>query len=58
MIGFIASLPASDRTEIVQAAYEAAVTIADGLREHGLMSDAEMLAKIRAAAGEEIDFRA
>ncbi len=58
MIGFIASLPASDRTEIVQAAHEAALTIADGLRQNGLMSDADMLAKIRAAAGEEIDFRA
>jgi hypothetical protein len=57
MIGFVASLPAFDRTEIVKAAYETAATTAVGLRRQGLMSDAEVLAKIRAAAGEEIDFR-
>ena len=58
MIGFIAGLPAFDRTEIAKAAYETAATMAAGLRRHGLMSDAEVLAQIQSAAGGEICLRA
>lgn len=58
MIGFIAGLPASDRTEIVKATYETAVTASKGLGQSGPKSDSEMWAEIQAAAGEEIDVSA
>jgi len=54
MIDFIAALPAADRIEIVKATYETAVLIADCLRREGHMPDAEIVAQIQAAAGEEV----
>ena len=54
MIDFIATLPAADRIEIVKATYETAVLIADCLRREGHMPDAEIVAQIQAAAGEEV----
>jgi pyrroloquinoline quinone (PQQ) biosynthesis protein C len=58
LIDFIASLPASDRIEIVKAAYETALAMANRLRRDGRMSDAAILAKIQAAAGQEINLAA
>jgi hypothetical protein len=58
LIDFIASLPASDRIEIVRAAYETALGMANRLRRDGRMSDAAILAKIQAAAGHEINLAA
>jgi len=58
LIDFIASLPASDRIEIVKATYDTAVQLADGLRRDGLKSDSAILAEIQAAAGEDIHLRA
>lgn len=54
MIDFIASLPASDRIEIAKVTYETAVRMADGLRRERVACDAEIVAKIQAAAGKEI----
>lgn len=54
MIGFIAGLPASDRIEIVKAAYDTAVGLAAGLRQDALKSDSVIFAELHAAAGEEI----
>ena len=54
MIDFIADLPASDRIQIVQVAYDTAVTMSEGIRRQGLLSESEILAKIQDAAGEEI----
>jgi hypothetical protein len=58
MIDFVASLPASDRIEITKATFETAMSMANRLRRDGGMSDAAILAKIQAAAGQEIDFAA
>jgi hypothetical protein len=58
MIDFIASLPASDRIEIVKATYETAVRMAESVRRDGSLSDSTVLAKISAAAGEEIRLHA
>ena len=58
MIDFVASLPASDRIEITKATFETAMSMANRLRRDGGMSDAASLAKIQAAAGQEIDFAA
>ena len=54
LIAFIAALPAPDRIEIVRATYETALLIASCLRDEGQMTDAAILAQLRAAAGEEI----
>jgi hypothetical protein len=54
MVDFIAGLPAADRIEIAKVTYDTAVTMAGGLRRHSLMSDSEVLAKLQAAAGEEV----
>jgi hypothetical protein len=54
LIDFVAGLPAFDRTEIVKSTYETAVSLSDSVRLDGLMSDAAILAKIEAAAGQEI----
>jgi hypothetical protein len=54
MIDFIASLPASDRTAIVQATYRTAATMAKGLREDRGLSDSQILAELQTAAGQEI----
>jgi hypothetical protein len=56
MIDFVAGLPASDRIEIVKAAYQTAMTMANGVRRDGALSDASILDKIHAAAGEKIQF--
>jgi len=58
LIDFIAGLPASDRIEIVKAAYETALAMANRLRQDGAMSDAAILAKIQAAAGQQINLAA
>jgi hypothetical protein len=57
LIDLIASLPASDRIEIVKVTYDTALALADNVRD-GLISDAAILAKIQAAAGEEIHLAA
>lgn len=54
LIEFIASLPASDRIEIVSAAYETAAIRADGLRREAAMSEFDILTKLEVAAGDEI----
>jgi hypothetical protein len=54
MVDFIAGLPAADRSEIAKVAYDTAVKLAAGLRRHSLMSETEILAKLQAAAGQEI----
>jgi hypothetical protein len=54
MVDFIAGLPVTDRIEIVKVAYDTAVKLAGGLRRHSLMSETEILAKLQAAAGQEI----
>jgi hypothetical protein len=53
MIAFIASLPASDRIEIVKAVYTTAMTVAEGVDLSGPNSDAAMCAQIRAAVGQD-----
>jgi hypothetical protein len=54
LIDFIASLPASDRIEIVRATYDTAVLLADCLRQEGQMSDSDILTEIEVAAGEKL----
>lgn len=46
LIDFIAGLPASDRIEIVKAAYETSVAMANRLCQDGLLADLAILAKI------------
>ena len=58
LIELIASLPASDRTEIARATYDTAITMAEGLRREALMSDLDILAELEAAAGERIRLNA
>lgn len=53
MIDFVASLPASDRIEIVKTTYNAAVMAANLCRAVP-KSDSDIWAEIQAAAGEEI----
>jgi hypothetical protein len=58
MIDFVASLPASDRIEIVKATYETAMTLAESVSWDNSLSASTILAKISAAAGEEIRLQA
>jgi hypothetical protein len=54
LIELIASLPASDRIEIVRTTHETALMMAESLRREAIVSDSEILAKLEAAAGEKI----
>jgi hypothetical protein len=54
LIDFVAGLPAFDRIEIVKSTYETARSLSGSVRRDGCMSDAAILAKIQAAAGQEI----
>ena len=54
IVDFVSGLPASDRTEIVRVTYRTALALAEGLRYVAGLSDAQIVAEIRAAAGEEI----
>ena len=54
LIEFIASLPASDRIEIVSATYETAVIRAEGLCRQAALSEFDILAQLEAAAGQQI----
>jgi hypothetical protein len=58
MIDFVAILPAHDRIEIVKAAFETAVRMANLLRKDALMSDAAILAKIQTTAEQKINLAA
>jgi hypothetical protein len=54
MIEFIAGLPAEDRIAIVLATYATAMIMTEGLRRTGELGDAAILARLVAAAGEDI----
>jgi len=54
IVDFVSGLPASDRTEIVRVTYRTALALAEGLRYVAGLSDAQIVAEIQAAAGEEI----
>ncbi len=55
MIGFIAALPANDRTEIVKSTYKTAVTVHDKVLSAGApKTDSDMWALIQSAAGHEL----
>jgi hypothetical protein len=54
MVDFVAGLPSSDRTLIVQAAHDAATLMADSLHQHGLLSDATLLEMMGTGAGQPI----
>jgi hypothetical protein len=54
MIEFIAGLPAEDRIAIVLATYATAMIMAEGLRRTGELGDEAILARLAAAAGEDI----
>jgi len=51
MVAFIASLPASDRIQIVRAVHDTAVRMGECVRSYGAMTDAEIVALIQTAAG-------
>jgi hypothetical protein len=51
MVEFIASLPASDRTQIVRAVHDTAVRMGRCVRSYGAMSDSEIVTLIQSAAG-------
>jgi hypothetical protein len=54
MIEFIAGLPAEDRIAIVLATYATAMIMAEGLRGTDELGDEAILARLAAAAGEDI----
>jgi hypothetical protein len=54
IVDFVSGLPASDRTEVVKVTYRTALALANGLRYLAGLSDAQIVAEIRAAAGAEI----
>jgi pyrroloquinoline quinone (PQQ) biosynthesis protein C len=54
MVEFIAGLPAEDRIAIVLATYATAMIMVEGLRRTGELGDAAILARLAAAAGEDI----
>jgi hypothetical protein len=54
MIEFIAGLPAEDRIAIVLATFATAMIMAEGLRRTGELGDAAILARLAAAAGEDV----
>jgi hypothetical protein len=54
MIEFIAGLPADDRIAIVLATCATAMIMAEGLRRTSELGDAAILARLAAAAGEDI----
>jgi hypothetical protein len=54
IVDFVASLRASDRTEIVKATYQTAVKLGDGVRFDARLSDSQISAELEAAAGEKI----
>ena len=56
-IEFVATLPASDRTKVVQETYESSLLLAEGYNHELLKSEAEMLEEIRKALGEELPYR-
>jgi hypothetical protein len=58
LIDLIASLPASDRIEIVKVTYDTAQALAGNVRYDDLMSDGAIVAGIQAAAGQEIHLAA
>ena len=54
MVDFIASLPASDRIEIVKVTYRTALTMAEAIRQENDWSDSQILAELQSAGREEI----
>jgi len=54
IVDFVASLPASDRTEIIKASYQTALKLGEGLRFEARLSDSQISAELEAAAGEKI----
>jgi len=55
-IEFVATLPASDRTKVVQETYESSLLLAEGYNHELLKSEAEMLEEIRKAIGEALPY--
>jgi hypothetical protein len=52
-IEFVAALPANDRTSVVQETYRSALLMAQGYNHELLKTDAQLLAELRHAVGEE-----
>jgi hypothetical protein len=55
-IEFVATLPASDRTKVVQETYESSLLLAEGYNHELLKSEAELLEEIRKAIGEALPY--
>jgi hypothetical protein len=53
-ITFVASLPADDRTKVVQETYESALVMAQGYNHELLKSDAQIVAELEQAIGEAL----
>jgi hypothetical protein len=56
-IKFVASLPADDRTRVVQETYESALIMARGYNHELLKSDAQIMDEIQRAIGETLSYR-
>jgi len=55
-ISFVASLPANDRTSVVQATFQSALIMANGYNHELLKSEAEILEELREVLGEELPY--
>jgi len=53
-IEFVASLPANDRTSVVQETYRSALIMAEGYNHELLKSEAELIEELERAAGERL----
>ncbi len=53
-IEFVASLPANDRTSVVQETYQSAVILAEGYNHELLKSDEQMIEELERALGEAL----
>jgi len=56
-IAFVASLPAGDRSRVVQETYKSALIMAEGYNHELLKSEAEMLEELQQAVGEVLPYR-
>jgi hypothetical protein len=56
-IAFVASLPANDRSRVVQETYESALIMAEGYNHELLKCEAEMLKELQQALGEALPYR-